>query len=431
MLLHGYGLLALGSIALALTLQRPELLAVGSPALVVVVLGLFEGRYPLLTLSATRDAPRALEGELTTISLTLTSQTNVGIVEIETAPMRSYEMIGPLRQVTALRARRPKTIELAMIPLDWGVLELPSFTIRARRAAGLFASTISYRCTGSLRVHIHEEPARSLLEPTSFRRVVGSHLTEERADGCEIADVRPYQPGDQLRSVNWRISARRAEPWVTVRHPDRSTTIVLVLDAFGNYTSDGQDSLRRSVRAAIGLARMHLNAQDQVGLLLTGHGRRWIPPRLGTNHLITLTDALLELSTHEWADRQHRRQRLDRLVPLDAVVIAVSPLLNEAFSELLKPLLARGQQVDVIEPTYRLPADLQLSSRDNNGDPTLAWRVFEIEQHLRRRALMAMGASVSPWSSDEPIESTLLRLRRAQRAKLATVRAARPAQRGP
>jgi hypothetical protein len=73
MLLHGYGLLALGSIALALTLQRPELLAVGSPALVVVVLGLFEGRYPLLTLSATRDAPRALEGELTTISLTLTS----------------------------------------------------------------------------------------------------------------------------------------------------------------------------------------------------------------------------------------------------------------------------------------------------------------------------------------------------------------------
>jgi hypothetical protein len=181
----------------------------------------------------------------------------------------------------------------------------------------------------------------------------------------------------------------------------------------------------------LGLARMHLNAQDQVGLLLTGHGRRWIPPRLGTNHLITLTDALLELSTHEWADRQHRRQRLDRLVPLDAVVIAVSPLLNEAFSELLKPLLARGQQVDVIEPTYRLPADLQLSSRDNNGDPTLAWRVFEIEQHLRRRALMAMGASVSPWSSDEPIESTLLRLRRAQRAKLATVRAARPAQRGP
>jgi uncharacterized protein (DUF58 family) len=357
------------------------------------------------------------------VSVTVTSTRNVGIVEVEMSPVRSFETVGPLRQVISLRGRRPRIIPFAVVPLDWGVLELPSFTVRARKAAGLFASTVTYRCTGSLRVHIHEEPARSLLEPSSFRRVVGSHLSNERAEGCEIADVRPYRPGDQLRAVNWRISARRDEPWVTVRHPDRSTTIVLVLDAFGNYTSDDQDTLRRSVRAAMGLARMHLNAQDQVGLLLTGHGRRWIPPQLGTSHLITLTDALLELSTHDWADRQHRRQRLDRLVPLDAVVIAVSPLLNEAFGQLLQPLLARGQQVHVIEPIYQLPADIRVSSRDDNGDPALAWRVFKIEQHLRRRSLMARGASVSPWSGDEPIESTLLRLRRAQRARLATVRA--------
>jgi uncharacterized protein (DUF58 family) len=424
MLLHGYGILALGAVSLAISAQRPELLAVGAPAMVLLMLGLIDGRYPAVAVTASRDAPRALEGEATTVAITLTSPDSVGIVEVEVAQIRSFETVGPLRQVVSLRARRPKTIEFALIPLEWGVLELPSFMVRARKATGLFASTTSYRCTDSLRVHIHEEPARSLLEPSSFRRVVGSHLTEERADGCEIADVRPYQPGDQLRSVNWRISARRDEPWVTVRHPDRSTTIALVLDAFGNYTSDDQDTLRRSVRAAMGLARMHLNAQDQVGLLLTGHGRRWIPPQLGASHLITLTDALLELSTHDWADRQHRRQRLDRLIPLDAVVIAVSPLLNDAFSQLLQPLLARGQQVDVIEPIYGLPANIEVSSRDDNGDPTLAWRVFEIEQHLRRRSLMAMGASVSPWSSDEPIESTLLRLQRARRAKLATVRAA-------
>ncbi|MEZ5408870.1 MAG: DUF58 domain-containing protein [Acidimicrobiales bacterium] len=419
------GLLALCALAAALVLQRPELLALGTPALVLLTVGLLDGGYPSLTVRAAMDTPRALEGDDTRLRVTLMADVDVGLAELEMGLAPAFLAKGAQRHVVAVRRGRPRTVELHLVPLNWGVLELPTFTIRTRRSSGLFASSVQYRCISTLRVHINEEPARTPLEPTSFRRVVGSHLATERGEGCEIADIRPYQPGDRLQTINWRISARFDEPWVTLRHPDRSTTVVLVLDAHANYASDGQDTLRRSVRAAMGLARLHLNAQDQVGLLLTGQGRRWIRPQLGISHFATIADALLDLSTNDWAEHQHRRERLDRLVPVDAVVIAISPLLNDTFGHLLEPLLARGQQVNVIEPRYELPSGLQVRSRDDNGDPTIARRVFELEQHLRRRALADLGAAVSPWVDGEPIESTLFRSRQAHRGRAVPLRVRR------
>lgn len=424
MLFLGYAIVSAVGLGLALIMQRPELVVVAAPALVLLAVGTIDGRYPSVVVTAALETPRVLEGEPTRIRVTLSSAEDVRIVEVELGDNRVFESVGSQRHVIALRRRRPRTLAFPVVPFDWGVLQLPTFSVRTRRTSGLFASTIEYRCVGSLRVHINEEPVRALIEPNAFRLVVGSHLSGERGDGCEIADIRPYHQGDRLQSINWRISARHDEPWVTLRHPDRSTTIVLIVDAFGNFTSGERNTLRHSVRAALGLARLHLNTQDPVGLLLTGHGQRWIRPHLGLDHLATMTDALLELSTQEWPDRAQKGHRVDRLVPVDSVVIAISPLLNDAFGQLLEPLLARGQNVHVIEPTYRLPADILVSSRDDNGDPTMAWRVFELEHHLRRRALTDMGASVSPWGEDQTIESILMDLRRAQRARLATSRRA-------
>lgn len=417
-LFFGLGFVAFGAAVIALVLERPIVAAIAAPSLVLLAVGLIEGRYPTVSVSAELDTPRGLEGDLTRLFVSVTSQERA-IVELETGPMTAFDPVGSQRHVI-VADRGERSVTFLMVPRTWGVLTLPSITVRARSRTGLFAATTSHRPVTPLRVHIHEEPARSRLEPLAFRRVVGSHLSDERAEGCEIADTRPYQPGDRLRTINWRISARASEPWVTLRHPDRSTTVVLVLDAYGTFGEGDRDTLRRSVRAAMGLARLHLDAQDPVGILAVGHGRRWIEPQLGLGHLATMTDALLELSTRDWGDRRHHRTPLDRLVPIDSVVIAISPLLNDAFGQLLRPLLARGQQVDVVEPVYALPPSISVRARDDNGDPALAWRVFELEQQLRRRALRSMGATVSPWSGDDPIESTLVAMRRAQRARLAT-----------
>ena len=416
-LFYGYCAIALISVFAAIASGRPELLIVAGPALVVLIAGLIEGRYPAVRVAASLDTPRILEGELTRIWLTFSSDHDVHFVEFELAAMRSFDPVGAQRQIVSLRRHEPKTTAVALVPLDWGVLALPTFTVRTRRTHGLFSSTIQYRCVGSLRVHLNEEPTRTLLEPNAFRRVVGSHISTDRGEGCEIADIRQYQHGDPLQSINWRISARNDQPWVTLRHPDRSASIVIVIDAFVNLDGGRRSTLRRSIRAAMGLARVHVNNQDPVGLALIGHGRRWIQPNVGQGHLAALTDALLELSTRDWADRGQRDHLLQRLIPPDAVVVAISPLLNDAFGDLLKPLLGRGQAVHVIEPVYELPDGIW-SEESDNGDPATAWRLFRIEQHLRRKELHAMGATVSSWAPDEPVESILLLLLRAQRARL-------------
>lgn len=421
MLFFGLGFIAIITLISALALEIPELVALGAPSLVLLVLGLMKGNYPNVAVSAELDTPRALEGDLTRLSVTVLSSREIDILEIETGETRGFDPIGSHRHIIALQPRRSRSVTFAIVPLSWGVTELPTFTVRARARGGLFASAMRYRCVTPLRIHINEEPARSQLEPLAFRRVVGSHLSGERNEGCEIADNRPYQPGDRLQSINWRISARNAEPWVTLRHPDRSTSLILVLDAYGSFGEGSGDTLRRTVRAAMGLARLHLDTQDPVGLLFAGHGRRWIEPSLGRAHLANMTDALLELSTQEWAERRDR-QRLDRMIPVDSEIIAISPLLNDAFGQLLQPLLARGQHVHVIEPAYELPLKISVPHGEDNGDPLVAWRVFTLEQQLRRRALTDMGAPVFPWSEHETIESILLRIRRSQQARQATVR---------
>ena len=101
-----------------------------------------------------------------------------------------------------------------------------------------------------------------------------------RADGLEFADTRAFVPGDRLRSVNWRASARRGELIVNERHPDRNADVVLFLDSFAEARSGrrGDGTLERAVRAAATLAGRYLERRDRVGLVTFGGVLRWLEP---------------------------------------------------------------------------------------------------------------------------------------------------------
>ena len=133
-----------------------------------------------------------------------------------------------------------------------------------------------------------------MVTPSRLRHRVGVHASNRHGEGSEFAEVRPYRPGDTMRAINWRVSARRGDRWVTVRHPDRSGDLVFLLDSFCDLGPDDNSLVQRAVRAAMSLSESSLAQHDRVGLLDVGRHVRWFHPRLGKNHQARLLDALLE-----------------------------------------------------------------------------------------------------------------------------------------
>jgi len=413
-------ILVVGALVLALFWQIAGGLVLAAPSMLILLSAALDARLERPAVGVSVEQPRALEGDSVGVTVRVVSRPGVALADVEMLPHKKLESAGPLRAMSSIEPGGAFEAEFHVVVEEWGVVELGHVVVRARDRFGLSAITTRYRIVSTLRVHIHEESGRSLIEPDRFRRLVGSHRSQERGDGCEIADIRPYQPGDRLQSLNWRISARNDEPWITLRHPDRSTTIVLLLDAYQPFGSQRTDALRRSIRAVLGMGRLHLSAQDPVGMMIVGQGVRWIPPELGRLHLHRLTDAVLELSTNKWAQRRERRSSVARLIPKDAIVIAVSPLMDTRFSSVLTMLRGRGQSVHVIEPVTYWP-NFVVPRRDGGhiAVPRNSWRLYSLQRQIERKKLSSTGIPVIPWEEDQPIESVLLALRMSQRARSA------------
>jgi uncharacterized protein (DUF58 family) len=164
--------------------------------------------------------------------------------------------------------------------------------------------------------------------------VAGAHLSRRRGPGTDFAELRPYVPGDRLRDVSWSTSSRLGEPWVIVHHPERTGTVVLVLDTFHDASAPGTEGLARAARAAWAVAAAHLRAQDRVGLVSEGPAAAWLPPRSGRRARWMLLDELLGVGAAA-EDRRSRRPQRRLAVPPDALVVGVTSLRSPTFARQL------------------------------------------------------------------------------------------------
>ena len=210
----------------------------------------------------------------------------------------------------------------------WGSFAIGAVTIRAYDRLGLFRYDARREAQIALKVYPSSERLRTLVRPARTLRLVGSLISREHEEGIELAEVRPFRPGDRVRSVNWRASARRGDLWVD-RHPERNADVVIFVDAYTDLVASDASSLEIAVRAAASIADAHLAVRDRVGLVTFGGALRWLVPGDGRRQLYRIVDALLDTQisvSYAWRD-------IDvlpvRTLPPRALVLALSPLLDE------------------------------------------------------------------------------------------------------
>ncbi len=137
-------------------------------------------------------------------------------------------------------------------------------------------------------------------------------------------------PGDRLRDVSWTASARSDRPWVVVHHPERTATVVLLLDGFVEVGAPA-GAIDRAARVAWGIARHHLRAGDRVGLLAEGTATTWLAPTSGRRARWQLLDALLAVGSTVAGSARRPRTGSTATLPADAIVVGITPMQSDGF----------------------------------------------------------------------------------------------------
>jgi len=397
--LAGYaGLAGLGLVA-GLAAGRVELVALAAPFALAAVVGWALGRPPRLEATLTVDRERALEGEQVTATLELVALDGADRVDILLELPHALRAKAPNPRAVRLHPNAPLTLELPLRCERWGAFSLGSALVRVRDRFGFHTWEMHVGQRTSLRVYPSVETLRSLLPPLETQVFIGNRVSRTRGDGIEFADVREWAPGDRLRRINWRASARRRELWVNDQHPERNTDVVLFLDTFTDVGSQGRGTLDLTVRAAASVAHRYLQHKDRVGLVSFGGFLSWLLPESGTRQLYRIVDSLLTMDVVLSYAVKGVDVLPPRSLPPKALVLALTPLLDVRSAAALLDLRARGFDLVVIEVS---PVPFVEPGTGELAD--LSYRLWQLSRESLRARYQQAGVPVIEWREDEPFQ---------------------------
>lgn len=397
--LTGYaGLAALGLIA-GLVSGRVELVALAAPFALAAVAGWIVPREPRLDAELALERERALEGD--EISATLSLSAAAGLDRLDVFLPLPPGMHPGASNPRALRLF-PSVDEELELPLRcdrWGAYVLGPALVRVRDRLGFH--TWESRAGGRvpLRVYPKVDTLRRLLPPFETQVYVGNRLARTRGDGIEFADVREWVPGDRLRRINWRASARQGELWVNEQHPERNSDVVLFLDTFTDIGDGVRGTLDMTVRAAASIAHRYLQHKDRVGLVSFGGFLSWLVPGSGMRQLYRIADSLLQMDIVLNFAVKGVDVLPPRSLPPKALVLALSPLLDTRSASAILDLRARGFDLVVIETSpvpFVDPGEGELAD--------LSYRLWQLTRESLRARYEAASVAVVEWRDGEPLQ---------------------------
>ena len=191
----------------------------------------------------------------------------------------------------------------------------------------------------------------------------GEYHSVFKGRGMNFAEVREYQYGDDIRNIDWNVTARAGSPFVKVFEEERELTVMLVVDvsASGDFGTRERLKARSGVEICALLAFSAIKNNDKVGLVIfSDRIEKFVPPRKGRRHVLRV---LRELLYHEpkgrGTDVKAALEYLTHIQRKRAVVFLVSDFRDEGFE---KALSVAGRRHDLIAVRPRGPARSRATS---------------------------------------------------------------------
>jgi uncharacterized protein (DUF58 family) len=390
----------------ALALGRPEIVGLGAPFALVLVVGLSLPPPAKVRASLHLNRERVLEGDEVEGELSLTASETCEARLAFVLPRGSRPADEPTSFVLRLERDRARAVAIKLVPERWGAYRLGELAVRTSDRAHLRLADDHIAPRAVLRVYPSRERLRSLITPLETQPFAGNRVSRAKAEGIEFADIRPYVPGDRVRRLNPRASSLSQTLYVNQQHPERNADVILFLDSFAEAQRQNGGTLDLAVRAAASLAEHYLAVQDRVGIVAFGGIVRWLTPAAGTLQSYRIAEALLETEV----DFSYVWRKIDvlpaRSLTPQALVIALSPLLDERGMYALVDLRRRGFDLAVVDVS---PVPF---AGPEGGTPDVQalrlWRLWRETLHLRYQEL---GVAVTEWTGDESLATVVEEVR--------------------
>ncbi len=365
-----------------------RLIAFAAPLLGVLCSISWQRPVPTVHIHGEPDSQRCFEGDKVRLRIWATINGS-GAVQITVPAVEGMRL-----DVTDSDDRHATTV--AAEAQRWGRYAIP-VRVDVIARGGLLAGTGSADAADVI-VFPLTPPQSTPIPQTELLDRLGAHLTRHIGPGVEYADIRPYVPGDQLRAVNWPVSARRGHLHVTQRLTDRAADVVVLIDAYRQPAGPATEATERVARGAAQVVQTALRHGDRAGIVALGGNRpRWLGADIGQRQFYRVLDTVLgaadqfENTTGTLAPRA--------AVPVGAIVIAFSTMLDTEFALALIDLRKRGHVVIAVDVLGGSPFE-------GERDP-LVDRLWTLQRSAMYRDMATVGVDIVAWQGDSGLEEAM------------------------
>lgn len=256
----------------------------------------------------------------------------------------------------------------------------------------------------------------------------GQYHSVFKGQGMEFQEVREYLPGDDIRTIDWNVTARMGHPYIKKFVEERELTVMLVVDISQSNDFGSRARIKRDLAAEVAavLAFAAIQNNDRVGLILfSGEAEHYLPPRKGTRHVLrVIRDVLYYQPRQRGTSIAAGLDFLNRVATRKTVSFLISDFIDTDYEPALAVTAKRHDLISILVRDNReralAPAglieweDAETGRRvliDTSHTPTR--RAYE-ESHARRQArlletLTKRGVDVIELTTGEPYANELIR----------------------
>jgi uncharacterized protein (DUF58 family) len=189
----------------------------------------------------------------------------------------------------------------------------------------------------------------------------GEYRSVFKGQGMEFSEVREYQPGDEVRSIDWNVTARMRRPYVKRYIEERELTVMLAVDLSGSERFGTRQRFKSELASELAavLAMSAIRNNDRVGVLLfSDRVEHVVPPRKGRKHALRLIrDLLVFEPVGRGTNIAGATEYLNRMLAHKTIIFVVSDFLD---SNIERPLKLLAQRHDVVAVTVEDPSEVTL-----------------------------------------------------------------------